>query len=439
MADGQQSHMHIVILTHFYPPLNAIASLRPRSFAKYFAEQGIKVTVITTIKKDADGQLDLSIPQHPNIHVVSLNYTPLFFWKSWFKREDQAVPYQQVSQPSKTNGGIKQWLKNQLDQMGFLLDHQMFWIKKAASALESVHREHPVDAVISSFSPPAVHIAAARVIKKYPTIKWIADYRDLWSQNHILSGKGFYKRLEKWMETRAITYAHGLTTVSDILAEDLCQLVNNKIPVEVIYNGFDTKPQVKEKPETQNRPLRIVYTGTIYKNRRDPSPLFQALNQLKAQGVIAAGDVKVEFYGNAFANLAEIIDLQKASEWVDLKGSLTYAAAIEVQANADLLLFLESNAPDARGVLTGKLFEYIVSGTPILAIGVDEFCATSKVIAETGTGIVLGNDTTKIKDYLSSCLNTNAKHKFKPDMEKINRFSRDQQALKMLQFVKSIV
>lgn len=429
--------MHILIVTHFYPPLNAIASLRPFSFAKYFVEQGHRVTVLTTAKIMYDGNLDLEGYDHPLLKVIEIPYTPLFFWK----KQIQGSQLKQVlkdGKPQIINRGVsyrlKKVLKTVVDSLGFMLDHQRFWTSKAVREADLIIAAQSVDIMLSTFSPAAAHIAAGKIAVRHPKLKWIADYRDLWSQNHILSAKWLFKPLERFIEKRTIAKADYITTVSAPLAEDLCRFVRNRVPVSIIYNGYEGS-HLRNLPASAlhiQKPLSIVYTGTIYKGRRDPSPLLIALNDLEAEGIIKEGDIKVEFYGNANDNLMSIVQLCGGEKWITIKGYVPYKEAIRVQQKADFLLFLESNKKDARGVLTGKLFEYLIANKPILGVGIDEQCATGQLIEATRTGLVFGEDKDKIKRYLRLVLTKGEVIHFNPDWKEINQYSRDAQSRKML-------
>jgi hypothetical protein len=276
---------------------------------------------------------------------------------------------------------------------------------------------------------------ANKIVHSYPSLKWVADYRDLWSQNHILAAKGIFRYVERNTEKRIIKRANHITTVSEPLAIELRTLTHNSVPVTVIYNGYEDgllrKSSTPIEIKLPNQ-IRIVYTGTIYKGRRDPSPLLLSLVELEQEGKLKIGDVKVEFYGGANDNLSDIIHSCNAYNWVSVKGSVSYKESIRIQQTADFLLFLESNKKDAKGVLTGKLFEYIAANKPILGVGIDSSCVTGQLIEATKTGVVFGEDKEQIKKYLLSVRRNGIPLFFSPDWHAISQYSRDVQSRKML-------
>lgn len=430
--------MHILIFTHFFPPLNAIASQRPLSFAKHFSSAGHKVTVITTQKYSVDGKLDLTAELNENIDVIEIPYTRLFFWKSKYK-SFEIKGKSNITAKSKIEF-MKQMIKGVLNSMGFLIDHQLFWAGKATKKARSIHRSSPIDLVLSTFSPSASHIAASKLVKVEKDIKWIADYRDLWSLNHIDRAKGFLNLLEKKIEKQTIKRANAVTTVSKPLADQLTQLVQKNTLIEVVYNGFDDSLTQIKNPKTEkeiNSPFKIVYTGTIYKGRRDPSPLFSALNELESEGFLKPDSIQIEFYGLEFSNLNAIIEMHSAQKWVKVNGYLPYQASLKVQSDADALLFLESNEKEAKGVLTGKLFEYLITGRPILGIGITNDSAAGQLINETSTGFVLEDNIQKIKAVIKDIINK--KTTLVRNEEKISEYSRTNQAKKLLSIMSTII
>lgn len=430
--------MHIVIVTHYYPPLNAIASFRPASFARYFAESGIDVTVLTTEKSIAEGSLDLSVFKHPRLTVHEIPYKKLQFWR---KPSVESPAGNHVAQPVVPASSFKTILTRArrwgVACLGSLVDYQYFWTREAVHKFEEIHAQKPVDLLISSFGPPASHFIASSVIQKHRNIRWIADYRDLWSQRHIMTAKGIFKIVERYIEKRTVKSASHLTTVSQPLEAKLQELVNGKIPVSIVYNGYDSEldPSKFISGRMINQKMHIVYTGTIYEGRSDPSPLFQAIAELAAEDVITEEDITVSFYGNRMANLSQLVEKYKVSAWVELKGAVTHTESLLAQQNADFLLFLESNKPDARGVLTGKLFEYITTGKPILAVGVDAFCASAQVIRETDTGEVFSTDVIRIKNYLKQVWIDKRESLRSPKLDVIATYSRKQQSAKMMEII----
>lgn len=435
--------MNILIISHYFPPLNVVASYRIRAFARDFALAGCKVHVVTSRKKSQDGILDLESFTHPNLVVHEVDYPPLFFWK----REEGPN-----TSGKETNGRIvaqnasflRQFLRSVIDRLGFLLDHQFFWTKRAVIKARNIIDSNDIDVILSSFSPMSTHVAASELKKRYPRIKWVADYRDLWTRNPAISSKGLWNIIEGIIEKKVIRNADLFSTVSEPLKEELVTFLGEDKKIAVIYNGFEEKLLEPAKWASNfkqfiQKPIVISYTGTIYPGRSNPYSLFVALRQLENKGRITKGDIVVNFYGSRIGDLTNVIADTNAYNWVNVKGHFSHSEIVDIQQKSDLLLFLESGDANARGVLTGKLFEYMISGTPILAVGINKEGSAASFIKESCTGVVLADDPDEIEIFLDNILTEGKLAGFTPNYTFISQFSREKQSVKLLEEMKMIL
>jgi glycosyltransferase involved in cell wall biosynthesis len=170
-------------------------------------------------------------------------------------------------------------------------------------------------------------------------------------------------------------------------------------PTLVVLNGFDRHAASAAPAHPDGHaPLRIVYTGVIYPGRRDPSPLFAAIAMLG----VGARDVKVDFYGQHLRTVSELAQHYGVSGQVHLRGPIAHIDSLAQQQMADVLLLLLWSDPREAGVYTGKLFEYIGSGRPILAVGGAQGVA-AEMIRSRGLGVV-ASDPKAIADALRKWL-----------------------------------
>jgi two-component sensor histidine kinase len=293
--------------------------------------------------------------------------------------------------------------------------------------------------VISTGGPYSVHRVGLALKKKRPDIKWIVDWRDLWTKNHMYSGLRIFHRYERYLENRFHQYADLITTVSDPLANILRSITKTR--VKTIYNGFDSEDfqEIKSKPRKENTIFTIVYTGTIYRGFRDPSPLFGAVANLKEKGLITADDLEIQFAG-ANADVSDIAEFYNVSEFYSYLGFIRREDALQLQYDADVVLFLEYNEynynkPDVQGVLTGKLFEYLYIAQEIIAIGIDLTTAAGKLICAANAGYCFGTDVEKIEEYLVKRIIHNVKNNEENNTAIIQQFERKIQAERILAFL----
>lgn len=330
--------------------------------------------------------------------------------------------------------GFKKKVRSLRTYIGSTLDINDLWVRPAYKAGLQLLAENHYDAIVSSYSPPATHVVASKLKKKHPNIIWFADFRDLWVNNHITSAKGIFKSVERAKERRTLSgLADALITVSRPLAADL-QSRYPTLPVWVVENGFDPQEfpawvqSISAGPQLGGN-ITICYAGTIYPNRRDPTPLFNAVNGLIDAGLISPNKVSIEFYGQNTNELNEIIQRTHANRHntIKIKGFVTRQASLEAQRKSNLLLLLESNEPKAKGMLTGKIFEYLVSGIPVLAVGIDNTHAAGELLEQTGTGFC-SSDTEELKRLLLAAIELNHFSFYRPHKDLIEKYSRETQA-----------
>ena len=427
----------ILFITAFFYPQNVIASLRTSEWAKYLAKYGYDVTVLTTKKHPFLYPLGLEKNLPDNVSIVEVEFLPkivkVFFHREK-KHQSKKIKSRYASGKVYTLKNLSKYLRNYI---GSFVDIHDLWIKPALNKAEKLFEEQHFDFIISSYSPPAAHIIAHKLKLKYPRTIWIADFRDLWAYNHISSAKGILGVLERRKEKKILSNADKIITVSEHLTEIMKNVYKTK-EVHTIENGFDPEefPNWKKNlipfPKIDNK-LTISYLGTIYPQKRDPSILFEAINELIEENIVDKNQVEINFYGNNEKPLEDIIVPNNYNRYniINIKGFVSRKESIRIQKDSDLLLFLEWNDPSAKGVLTGKLFEYLVSGTPILAVGVSNKNAAGALIEKTNTGKLFLNKE-ELKKELTNIFKKKEIGFYNPRIEEIEKFSRDKQVKKLI-------
>jgi len=325
--------------------------------------------------------------------------------------------------------------------MGHALDLSDLWVNKATKVGLNLMELNKYDVIISSYGPPSSNKVAANIKANHPTKPWIADYRDLWAGNPLNTARGIFKKIEQYQEKNTTgKYANAITTVSNGCAKIIKNQLEKKI--YVVENGFD--PEKFNNWETRlaksssssltdiRSPIVICYTGKLYTNKPDISLLFEVINKLININLIKKGQIQVHFYGSDHGNLERIIKKEQASEWVKTFGKVSNLEAIKAQQKSDLLLLAIDNIASNNGVITGKIFEYIVSGTPIIAIGLCENSDAGKILTKTKTGIICLNSELKIESVLREFILTRKVSQFSPDVAEIKKYSRKLQARRMI-------
>lgn len=347
--------MRILFITYFFPPYNTIGAVRTGRTAEKLLELGHEVKVISADNQNFKPNLNSKFPESNVYRTNWIDFDkPIKFFTSKEKIEIHFSGKKSFSFKSsfiKLLQKIYEFLFNKPDKY---LGWYFFALKKA----ELIHKDFNPDIIFSSATPYTSHLIAKRIKKKYGTT-WVAELRDLWADNHYIKHSNFNSFIEKTTLLKADT----IVTISDPLVEKLKE--KYEIPIYKIQNAYDKYDYEQKDNSVKNKKLKIIYTGSLYAGKRDPSPLFQALekkSELKKY-------VKIDFYGQKSSFLNSLIKKYKLDNNVSYRGEVSRQEIIQLQKQADILLLLTWNNPLEKGILTGKLFEYIGSSKPILSIG----------------------------------------------------------------------
>lgn len=433
--------MKILIITAFFPPLNSIASLRPYSWAKYWARSGHDVTVLTVPQQSslADSPMSWDGMKVIEVAIPGLKTISKILGRGRAPVTPENLSGAKIENQISWKSKIRQRRQDFQAKYGILSSCRMpdlldIWGRAAFKKVKS----EDWDLVISTAGPYGVHAPANALRRSGKAKKWIADWRDLWVDNHIFPGLPGFRSIERILERRWSLQADVITTVSTPLAEVLRAKYGQK--VSVIYNGFDAEDYANlpaEKIFPRDGVLRIVYTGTLYPTKHDPQPLFQAIAELVAEGEIRTDQFKVVFCGRN-TDVSELAARAGVSDYVQCLGLVPREDALRMQRDAAMLLFLEFQSQTTQGILSGKIFEYLFAGPPILGLGGNPNSSVGKLLKDTRKGELLGSDVQKIKIQL-----LNAKNNFQSSgslpmasNESLDFFSRKVQAEKILQLLK---
>jgi hypothetical protein len=423
--------MRILIVTHHYPPLNKIASSRPYSWAKYWKQAGHEIYVLTTHKMEKDGPLDYT-PPHNGVIAKEVLHWPYSALPDKNKRMAcaDAISSRQISK-LKIVKFINVLSTIRIKLLPLKHIQKMWWIYPAIKHADRLYRSWKFNVVVSTYSPAACHIVAS-FIKKKTKAFWVADYRDLWTGNSMHSSSGIFFLFLKNFEKFFLKRADLVCTVSDPLRQKLQKLLNK--PSIIIENGYDPEDYIHQRKPyfPGNKKIRIVYTGTVYPRKQDPTPLFSAINRLKVLCGTDAGKLSVLFYCPNSDYLDNLIEKFEIADTVSVCGFVDRCTSLQIQREADALLFLDWNDPSFKGVLTGKIFEYLYSNTPILSIGTEFHSSANDLIEESGTGFVLGRSVENIVNVLKKLIE-GEELEYTPDNYCLERYHRGILAKKLLE------
>lgn len=307
------------------------------------------------------------------------------------------------------------------------------WKPFALKAAREILQTENIDMVISS-SPPVISHLIGSELKAECKIPWLAELRDLWSQNHNYSYSPLRKMLDRRLELKTFAKADAVLTVSQPWAEKLRMLHQGKT-VHTITDGFDPE-EVNDPPAKLTAKFTITYTGSIYTGKQDPSKLFAALRDLISSGTMNPDEVEARFYGSEPGWLDREIEQYGLSNIVKQYGVVPRQIALEKQRESQLLLLLDWHDPQERGAYSGKIFEYMAARRPILATGGSDD-VVSELLNETKAGICAPT----VEDIKNALRELYAEYKLKGEItyngkeSKINKYTHREMARKFAEIL----
>ena len=320
-------------------------------------------------------------------------------------------------------------------------DLEKGWKPVAVKVADELLQSEDIDAMISSSSPVTTHIITKELKEKH-NIPWIADFRDLWTQNHNYPYTILRKMFEKRLELKTLSTADALVTVSPLWTEKLSTL-HKKNRVFTITNGFDPEKmsaRAEEKADLKSK-FTIIYTGQIYTGKQDPSKLLSALKNLISNRTINPQDIEVRFYGRDDELLSKKIKEYGLSAVVKQYGIISRETSFEKQRESQVLLLLNWEDPQEKGVIPGKVFEYLAAQKPILATGGFGNDVIEALLNETNSGTycsTIEDIKNALKKYCSE-YKLVGKVAYNGNLERINKYSYREMAKKFAEILDSLV
>ena len=389
----------VLIITYYWPPSGGGGVQRWLKFAKFLPEFGWEPIIFT--------------PEHPDFNIQdetleaevsnSLEVIKLPIWEPYQlfeKLTGKKTPSQGLITSDKKKSlltNLALWIRGNF----FIPDPRKFWVKPSVKFLLDFIERNEIDVVVTTGPPHSMHLIGLELKKKLD-IKWVADFRDPWSKWDMLESfklSSIAKKKHQLLELAVLKNADDVITVSETWAMEFEKILPRNY--HVITNGFDEDDFQGVKKEEQTDVFVISHFGLI-NNFRNPLALWEALKKIKA-----ALKIEVRLYGMIEPSIIDSITSDPVlNSMVDIRPSISHKEVIQAYADSDLLLLLLNDSENAKGHIPGKLFEYLASNRPILALGPTDGDA-AKIIKNTNSGEVFERSGSGLLDWITSVATLN--------------------------------
>lgn len=361
----------LLLIAYHFPPLAGPGVFRPLRLVKYLPRFGWTTTVVTVsdrVRLLKDPDLARDVPPGTSV-MRTATLEPRTFLIALGKL------------------GMRH-LADRIERYFMVPDDQRGWVPFASRAAFAASAARPHDLVLSTSAPYSCHLAGARVHRR-TGLPWIADFRDDWTTNPYLSGRyptRWHRRLNRRWQRAILTDCDRVVTVSHPWAELLHQQVPDQArsKFRVIENGFDAEHH-SQKGGPPNR-FSVLYTGTFY-GHRTADTIARAIRTILETQAIPSSELSVEIIGHS-GSLSEFGDWSSGT--VRISGHRPYFATLQEITGAAVLL-LSVPAADGPGKHTAKLYHYLASGRPIIALAPDENVG-ARLVRDTRSGLVVAPD-----------------------------------------------
>jgi len=400
--------MKVLILTYYFPPAGGSGVQRWLKFVKYLPSFDIK-PVIYTVKNPNYPIIDISLEKEIPKGIEILRHPiiePNNILSKFSKKNSQSAGFLN-QKPSKIGKSLQYIRANY-----FIPDARKYWIEPSVKFLEAYLANNQIDVIITTGPPHSVHLIGL-ALKQKTNIKWIADFRDPWTDIDYFHQLPLTKKSIKKhhsLEEKVLKTADHVIVVGNTMQNNYLKYNLN---THTITNGFDDF-EINQNIHIDNK-FSLLHIGMLNADRNHEM-LWEVLSELKQENNDLAKDLEIKLIGKICNEAIEDIDKYGLSDNLNLIDYVKHHEVIKYQKSAQVLLLLINDVPSAKGIITGKIFEYLQANRPILAIA-PKNGDLATILHETNAGFTIDfNEKSALKktilslynDYKNSVLEVNS-------------------------------
>lgn len=413
-TSGSSGGRSVLMIAYFFPPMAGSAVQRSMKFVKYLPDFGWRPIVVCGDEAHffdlgLDATLLDDVP--PAARIMRPRFVSPLGIRSRLQRLFRVRPTIAGEDPSAADGkqggaGVSETLRPPSGALRFLgrvlhplesppIDAALYWALSIVPLCRRLIAEEQVDLIYTSSDPYSDHIAGW-ILKRLTGKPWVADFRDPWTQTWNYSHRGWRRRCDLFAEQRVLRYADRVIGVTPSQTQGLWDLVPGRDPAAfvTIENGFDEedfssaadrlKPLARaiasysESAGGAGARTLLSHVGIIYDGTA--LPFLQALERLGPAGK----RLEVRFVGGLAPQERSWLAEHPVSAGVEVLSRVPHTEAVVQMRASDAVLLILGTSARWRGIYTGKLFEYLRCGRPILMVGPEG--DASRLVQASGTG-----------------------------------------------------
>ncbi|HWY98677.1 MAG TPA: glycosyltransferase family 4 protein [Bacteroidia bacterium] len=420
----------VLIITYYWPPSGGAGVQRWLKFVKYIREYGWEPIVYTPENPESptnDDSLAKDVPEGVTVLKTPI-WEPYNAYKKFIgqkKGEKINAAFLSESKKPKKTEKIAVWIRGNF----FIPDARVFWVKPSVKYLENYLKQNPVDVIISTGPPHSMHLIAQKLKEKL-NLPWLADFRDPWTNIDfyadlmLTSGSD---RKHKKLELGVLQKADAVVSVGETMSEELKNILEKKASKQnkfySITNGYDPDDYISTGEVKPDKKFTMAHIGSLDKSR-NPKLLWKVLSELVKKDSAFVNDLEIKLVGKVDFSVQEDIEKNGLASHLNKIAYLTHKEVTLVQKQSQVLLLLINKTPNAKGIVTGKFFEYMAAKRPILVIG-PVGGDVDKILNETHAGLLADyDDATTLEKNILHYYNNFKAGKLDSESVNIEKYSR---------------
>ncbi|HEY0046675.1 MAG TPA: glycosyltransferase family 4 protein [Flavobacterium sp.] len=376
----------VLIIAYYWPPAGGPGVQRWLKFVTYLSEFGIEPTVYVPENASyplIDNDLLKQVPK--GVTVLKRPIVEPYKMASFLSGKSVAKISSGIIPPEKKQTFLEAaslWIRGNL----FIPDARVLWVKPSVAFLEKYIKEHAIDTVISTGPPHSMHLIGMK-LKQKTRITWIADFRDPWTTigyHQALKLSKYAAGKHRALESAVLNQADQIIVTSQTTKREFSSLTTK--PIEVITNGYDAI----HSPVTLDEHFTIAHIGSLL-SKRNPKILWKVLHEICEVNSAFKSDFRLKLIGAVSTDVLDSIKAEGLTDNIENLGYVSHSEAVQQQLKSQVLLLIEIDSEETKGIIPGKIFEYIAAHRPILAIGPKD-ADFADIISETSSGTFVTYD-----------------------------------------------
>lgn len=356
----------LLIITYYWPPGSSPGVQRWLKFVKYLPEFGWQ-PIILTVKNGSFPAEDPSLMEEIPDEVITYRASSIEPFALYnLLRGKQGKKVEVGMGNIKNNPGMLSRFANYIRANFFIPDARIGWNFWASRKMKNIIRKHQVKMVVTTGPPHSTHLMGLNLKANFPEVKWMADLRDPWTTvyyNQLLNRTEKAKQKDRQLETKVLKKADCVSVISEGMKREF---EDRSKQIDVLYNGYDPE----DMPDDYSLPKEhfiISYIGNFKVSQNIPA-FWKALSRAISEHP-SGKEVRFQIVGNVTGAILDALKLYKLEPYVNISPFVPHKEATKLMKECHLLYLPIPDTGNNKSIITGKIFEYLASRTPILGIG----------------------------------------------------------------------